>query len=29
MWPLLVHHRLFGGGYGHRAEQIAAGYLRR
>lgn len=28
LWPLLVHHRLFGGGYGARAEQIAAGYLR-
>ncbi len=29
VWPLLVHHRLFGSGYGARAEQIAAGYLRR
>ena len=29
MWPLLVHARLFGGGYSQRAEQIAAGYLRR
>lgn len=29
MWPLLVHNRLFGGGYGPRAERIAAGYLRR
>ena len=29
MWPLLVHARLFGGGYGQRAERIAAGYLRR
>ncbi len=29
MWPLLVHARLFGGGYAQRAEQIAAGYLRR
>lgn len=28
LWPLLVHHRLFGGGYGARAEQIARGYLR-
>lgn len=28
LWPLLVHHRLFGGGYGARAERIAAGYLR-
>ncbi len=28
LWPLLVHHRLFGGGYGQRAEHIAAGYLR-
>lgn len=28
LWPLLVHHRLFGGGYGARAEQIAAAYLR-
>jgi fructosamine-3-kinase len=28
LWPLLVHHRLFGGGYGARAEQIAATYLR-
>ncbi|MEI2643850.1 MAG: fructosamine kinase family protein [Candidatus Nanopelagicales bacterium] len=27
LWPLLVHHRLFGGGYGARAEQIAEGYL--
>lgn len=29
MWPLLVHHRMFAGGYGQRAERIAAGYLRR
>lgn len=29
MWPLLVHARLFGGGYGARAEQVAAGYLQR
>lgn len=29
MWPLLVHHRLFAGGYGQRAEQIAAGYVQR
>ncbi|HQR80747.1 MAG TPA: fructosamine kinase family protein [Actinomycetota bacterium] len=29
LWPLLVHARLFGGGYGPRAEAIAAGYLRR
>jgi fructosamine-3-kinase len=28
LWPLLVHHRLFGGGYGARAETVAAGYLR-
>ena len=28
IWPLLVHHRLFGGAYGQRAERIAAGYLR-
>jgi len=28
LWPLLVHHRLFGAGYGARAEQIATGYLR-
>lgn len=28
LWPLLVHARLFGGGYGQRAEEIAAGYLR-
>lgn len=28
LWPLLVHHRLFGGGYGARAEQIAGTYLR-
>lgn len=27
LWPLLVHNRLFGGGYAARAEQIAAGYL--
>lgn len=27
LWPLLVHHRLFGGGYGARAEQIAGRYL--
>jgi fructosamine-3-kinase len=29
LWPLLVHHRLFGGGYGARAERIAAAYLQR
>lgn len=29
LWPLLVHARLFGGGYGQRAESIAADYLRR
>lgn len=28
LWPLLVHARLFGGGYGPRAETVAAGYLR-
>lgn len=28
MWPLLVHNRLFGGGYGRQAERIAAGYPR-
>ncbi len=28
LWPLLVHHRLFGAGYGARAEAIATGYLR-
>lgn len=28
LWPLLVHARLFGGGYGPRAEAVAAGYLR-
>lgn len=28
LWPLLVHHRLFGGGYAARAELIAGGYLR-
>lgn len=28
LWPLLVHARLFGGGYGDRAEAVAAGYLR-
>jgi fructosamine-3-kinase len=28
LWPLLVHARLFGGGYGVRAEGVAAGYLR-
>ncbi len=28
LWPLLVHHRLFGGGYGARAEAVATGYLR-
>jgi len=28
VWPLVVHHRLFGGGYGARAEAIAEGYLR-
>lgn len=28
LWPLLVHHRLFGGGYAARAERIAAWYLR-
>ncbi len=27
MWPLLVHARLFGGGYAQRAETIATGYL--
>lgn len=27
LWPLLVHHQLFGGGCGARAERIAAGYL--
>ncbi len=29
LWPLLVHHRMFGGGYGARAEAVATGYLRR
>lgn len=28
LWPLLVHHRLFAGGYGQRAEQLARQYLR-
>jgi len=28
LWPLLVHHRLFAGGYGQRAEQIAGKYVR-
>ncbi|HYO20105.1 MAG TPA: fructosamine kinase family protein [Dermatophilaceae bacterium] len=28
LWPLLVHERLFGGGYGQRAEAVAADYLR-
>lgn len=28
LWPLLVHHRLFGGGYGARAEEISKAYLR-
>lgn len=28
LWPLLVHHRMFGGGYGQRAEEIAREYLR-
>lgn len=28
LWPLLVHARLFGGGYGRRAEAIATGYLK-
>ena len=28
LWPLLVHARLFGGGYGRRAEAVAADYLR-
>ena len=27
MWPLLVHARMFGGGYAQRAETIATGYL--
>lgn len=27
LWPLLVHARLFGGGYAARAEAVAAGYL--
>ncbi len=28
VWPLLVHARMFGGGYGQRAEAVAASYLR-
>lgn len=28
LWPLLVHARLFGGGYGGQAERISTGYLR-
>ena len=28
LWPLLVHHRLFAGGYGQRAEQIAREHVR-
>lgn len=27
LWPLLVHAKLFGGGYLHRAEQVASQYL--
>jgi fructosamine-3-kinase len=29
LWPLLVHHRLFGAGYGARAEAICEAYLQR